>query len=101
MDWLGNVAMALACTGMRISELASLRWSDIDFVSNMIKLTDEPPGLFHGGKPGRQMKNHCGRSFPIHEDLLQVLELLTPLRWPCLSWPSWRRYKSRSGAPEL
>jgi integrase len=31
--WLGNVIMALACTGMRISELAGLRWSDIDFRS--------------------------------------------------------------------
>ncbi|MGZ0174206.1 MAG: tyrosine-type recombinase/integrase [Planctomycetales bacterium] len=28
--WLDRVIVALACTGLRISELASLRWSDID-----------------------------------------------------------------------
>lgn len=77
LDWLGNIATALACTGMRISELASLRWSDIDFASNMIKLTDDTArAVSRGGQPGRQIKNHCGRSFPIHPDLYRVLEPL-------------------------
>jgi hypothetical protein len=30
--WLGHVIIALACTGLRISELASLRWTDLDHV---------------------------------------------------------------------
>jgi integrase len=41
LAWLGEVITALASTGMRISELASLRWSDIDLEANVIKLVDE------------------------------------------------------------
>src|SRR5581483_2966405 len=41
LDWLADVLIALDCTGLRISELASLRWSDIDFANNSISLTDE------------------------------------------------------------
>jgi integrase len=41
LAWLADVLTALACTGLRISELASLRWSDIDRDNNLITLTDE------------------------------------------------------------
>ena len=30
LRWLADVIIALACTGLQISELASLRWSDLD-----------------------------------------------------------------------
>ena len=39
--WLANVIIALAHTGLRISELAGLRWSDVDFNSNTIRVADE------------------------------------------------------------
>jgi integrase len=39
--WLGQAITALATTGLRINELVKLRWSDIDFQSNTIRLTDE------------------------------------------------------------
>ena len=38
---LGHVLLALTCMGMRISEFASLRWSDVDFESNSITLADK------------------------------------------------------------
>jgi site-specific recombinase XerD len=38
--WLGPVLIALATTGMRIEELASLRWSDIDLTAKTITLPD-------------------------------------------------------------
>ena len=41
LAWLTGVIVGLACTGLRISELASLRWSDIDLPANFIKLVDE------------------------------------------------------------
>lgn len=41
LQWLANVIIALACTGLRIAELASLRWSDIDFDAERLTLTDE------------------------------------------------------------
>lgn len=75
LQWLGNVITALACTGMRISELANLRWSDIDFVNNLIRLTDETAKLKCGSEwAARQIKNRRGRSFPIHEDLRPILQ---------------------------
>ena len=36
LNWLGTVVIALASTGLRISELAALRWADIDFEKNMV-----------------------------------------------------------------
>ena len=68
---------ALACTGMRISELASLRWSDIHLDNKMIRLTDESTSRVRrkDGKR-REIKNRRSRAFPIHVDLLAVLERL-------------------------
>lgn len=74
LAWLGDVLTALACTGMRISELANLRWNDIDFISNVIKLTDESARAVRGGRKIRQIKNRRSRSFAIHPDLCKVLE---------------------------
>lgn len=78
--WLGNVLTVLACSGMRISELASLRWGDVDLAANMIKLTDESAKPIHRdtpkGRRSRQIKNKRNRSFPIHQDLRKVLEHL-------------------------
>jgi integrase len=73
--WLGDVLMALACTGMRISELAGLRSTDIDFTNNLITLTDETATVVRQRtRKARQIKNRRGRSFPIHQDLRRVLE---------------------------
>lgn len=77
LEWLGDVLTALACTGMRISELASLRWSDIDLDNTMIRLTDESTSRVRrkDGKR-REIKNRRSRAFPVHADLLAVLERL-------------------------
>ncbi len=75
LAWLGDVLRALACTGMRISELAGLRWTDIDFTNNLIKLTDETAAVARQrSRKARQIKNRRSRSFPIREDLRRVLE---------------------------
>jgi integrase len=73
--WLADVLIALACTGLRISKLASLRWSDINFANNAICLTDESAQT-RGRSRGkaRQTKSGRSRSFPIHTDLRHVLE---------------------------
>ena len=75
LGWLGDVLTALSCTGMRISELASLRFTDIDFEANVIKLTDETAKAVRStGRQVRQLKSRRSRSFPIHADLRPVLE---------------------------
>jgi integrase len=75
LGWLADVLVALACTGLRISELASLRRSDIDLANNSVCLTDESTRA-RGRSRGkaRQTKSGRSRSFPIHDDLRRVLE---------------------------
>ena len=73
--WLANVIIALACTGLRIAELASLRWSDVDLENGRLTLTDESgrSGKASAGRGRRELKSGRGRSFPLHADLLEVL----------------------------
>lgn len=79
LGWLADVIAALACTGLRISELASLRRSDIDRDRNLITLTDESTrGRRKAGRQARQTKSGRSRAFPIHGDLQQVLGGLRP-----------------------
>lgn len=72
LKWIGDIIIALAHTGQRISELANLRWSDVDFEHGLIWITnDRSNGT--SGRPVRRTKNRCDRSIPIHEELLKVL----------------------------
>jgi len=73
--WLGQVAIALACTGMRIAELAALRWSDVDFERNVIRVENDP-GKQKGKGKRRRTKNRRDRSFPIQAEFLDVLKNL-------------------------
>jgi integrase len=80
LAWLGRVVIGLACTGMRISELASLRWSDVDLENNTIELADESASAHRRDRKARQTKSGRGRSFPIHEDFRRVLQTLEPAK---------------------
>lgn len=77
LHWLAAVIVGLACTGMRIGELASLRWSDVDFDSRTILLTDERASS-RRRKLGqvRTTKGKRNRSVPICKELLTVLKAL-------------------------
>lgn len=74
LSWLERVIVALACTGLRISELASLRWSDIDLESNQIQLADESRSARKPKRDRRETKSGHSRSFPIHPELKPVLK---------------------------
>jgi integrase len=72
--WLGNVLVALATTGLRISELAALQWDDIDLQAGMLRLTDASyQGSRSEREEARTTKSHRDRSLPLHQDLHQVL----------------------------
>ena len=74
LRWLADVITALACTGLRIAELASLRCVDIDFATGRLKLTDETGRASNATGQRRNLKSGRSRSFPIHPDLLVVLK---------------------------
>lgn len=76
LAWLAHVIIALACTGLRISELASLRWTDLDLENERVRLTDETAASRRKAADRRTTKSGRGRTFPIHSDLLVVLKAL-------------------------
>jgi len=75
--WLGQVITALATSGLRINELAKLRWTDIDFQAKTIRLTDERsrPRRRQSGHE-RRIKGRRGRALPMHPAFQQVLGAL-------------------------
>lgn len=77
LKWLGDVIIALACTGLRIAELACLRWSDINLESERISLTDETGRSTKSNRKRRELKSGRSRSFPIHTDLLAVFRSMS------------------------
>jgi integrase len=77
LRWLADVIVGLACTGLRISEFASLRWTDADLQAEVIRLTDER--WSHRRKKigsARHTKGKRTRCLPIHPDLLAILKTL-------------------------
>ena len=76
LDWLGNVIIGLSATGMRISELSALRWSNVSFEDNVITLIDETRSRRRRSRDVQSLKNRRRRVFPIHPELRTVLELL-------------------------
>jgi integrase len=75
LTWLAEVLLALATTGLRISELAGLRWSDIDLDGGTIRLVDETASSRRRAKDksSRTLKSGRGRTFPIQDELLPVI----------------------------
>lgn len=75
--WLANVIIALAHTGLRISELAGLRWSDVDLGTGTIRVMDERSSK-RKRKAGtaRTTKGRRSRTIPIHPRLRKLLEAL-------------------------
>lgn len=76
LKWLAELCLALGYTGMRISEAAALRWSDIDLEKEQIRLIDESRSASVKGER-RTLKNHRARSFPINEKLLPSLKAMS------------------------
>lgn len=73
LHWLKAIIIGLACTGLRITELLELRWSDIKLDKGMICLTDERAHKPTSRKR-RTIKNHSSRTFPIHSDIRTMLQ---------------------------
>ena len=72
--WLARIVTALACTGLRISELAALRWADVDEHLETLRIVDERFRSRDGRKETRRTKTGRSRAFPIHSKLRRVLQ---------------------------
>jgi integrase len=77
LHWLADITIMLATTGMRIGELAGLRWSDVDLQNGVITLHDNRHSGRHAKAAAiRTLKGRRGRRVPIHTQLRHVLENL-------------------------
>ena len=76
LRWLAEVIIALACTGLRISELASLRWSDLDLNIGQLALTDESGRSNQTDGRRRELKSGRSRQLPLHPQLAAVLRAM-------------------------
>jgi integrase len=80
LGWLAIVIIALAHTGLRISELASLRWKDLNLTPNKESLTvadERSSRRMRRAGTARTTKGRRSRTVPIHPTLRAVLVGMT------------------------
>jgi integrase len=77
LAWLADIVTALACTALRISELAALRWDDLDDGLQMLRIVDERHRRHRSGSETRRTKTGRSRASPIHQDLVAVLSKMS------------------------
>jgi len=73
LSWLANMIVALAWTCLRISELASLRWTDVNLEKQWLSIPDESGMTSRDGSALRSTKNGQARGLPIKGELLTRL----------------------------
>jgi integrase len=72
--WMTNVIMTLAHTGLRISELAGLRWSDVNLTKNTIRVADKRASQRKkDAGTARTTKGRRSRIIPLHSVLKRTL----------------------------
>lgn len=77
LHWLADTVIALATTGLRIGELASLHWSDVDLGRQVLRLTDTSRKKRKSKRhQARTTKSHQDRTLPIHDNLQPILAKL-------------------------
>jgi len=77
LHWLGLVILGLAHTGMRIGELAGLRWSDLDADLTTIRIADERSNRTKKlAGTARTTKGKRSRTVPVHPKLREALATL-------------------------
>ncbi len=77
LAWLGDVVLALSHTGLRIGELAQIRWADFDFPANQLRLIDASrQGTKAERSKARTTKSHRDRSLPLHTRFRERLDRL-------------------------
>ena len=74
VEKLGDVIVALTHTGLRIGELAALRWRDLDDDLTKVALVDESRRATRQHRAvARTTKTRRGRVLPVHPSLREIL----------------------------
>jgi integrase len=79
LQWIGNTIVGLVYTGLRIGELAQLRWAAIDLEQKdkVIRIIDNSGSTARADdRVQMSTKTHRSRALPIHPMLLRVLETM-------------------------
>jgi integrase len=78
LHWLARVVLFLCMTGLRISELINLHWSDVDLDANLLRLPDRRRSARKSQRAtARGTKSGRSRALPLHPDLRRMLESMT------------------------
>ena len=78
LGWLADVIVGLAHTGMRISELAGLRWGDVHLDSGILRIADERSSRRkRQAGTARTTKGKRSRTIPIHAELRELFVGMT------------------------
>jgi integrase len=75
-EWLYEFFCFSLCTGMRINEITALRWSDIDYINNVIHITKTVSWKKGGGITETSPKSKTSkRDIPMNEAIKKVLQM--------------------------
>lgn len=71
-----------AYTGLRVGELRALRWRDIDFSGQAVRVARNNPSSAPAGSGERSPKSGRGRSVPLTPEAVAALERISRLDFP-------------------
>ena len=75
-EWLYEFFCFSLCTGMRINEITALKWSDIDYVNNVIHITKTLRWKKGGGITETPPKSKTSRrDVPMNDTIKKVLQM--------------------------
>ena len=75
-EWLYEFFCFSLCTGMRINEITALKWSDIDYVNNVIHVNRTVSWKSGGGITETSPKSKTSRrDIPMNDTIKQILQM--------------------------
>lgn len=75
-EWLYEFFCFSLCTGMRINEITALKWSDIDYVNNVIHITKTLRWKKGGGITETPPKSKTSRrDIPMNDTIKKILQM--------------------------
>lgn len=75
-EWLYEFFCFSLCTGMRINEINALKWSDIDYINNMIHVTKTISRKKGGGIEETSPKSQTSkRDIPMNDTIKKILQM--------------------------